>query len=384
MVPSNKCSSEQDFVFDDQELSCWLAYSQMKGLKIGSDQFKSILDRFEKLTNLFIASKQELLETRLFRREVIESFLKQKAEINRDELLELVKEKGILAYPYTHPLYPPNLRHIHKPPLVLYAKGELSPDKLGATFAIVGTRNPTGYGRRLAKEFSKELSEAGATIVSGMAVGVDSLVHWGALAAQGKTVCVLACGVDYCYPSSNRPLYEKIIEEGSGLIVSEFFPGTKPEKWMFPQRNRIISGLSEGLLVIEAGQSSGALITANLAFNQSRSVFAIPGRIDSAMSKGTNDLIYKNIAQLVTSADQILDCLNWVSTRSKEEVASVVELFGREKEVFDLLSSEPQHFDFISNETGMAAGELSGTLTILELAGVVERHPGEWFSKIER
>ena len=375
----------QDFAeelqFSEEELACWLVFSQMQGLKINDDQFKNILDRFENLINLFAQDRRELIDSRLFKTEVVDSFLSQKEKAEPDKMLAVLKEKEVTALPFTHPLYPAKLRHIHSPPRVLYMKGRLDPQDLRATIAVVGTRKPTSYGRKLAKDFSRELAASGATIVSGMAVGIDSLAHWGALEAGGKTVAVLASGVDHCYPSANRPLYEKLIEQEAGAVVSEFFPGTTPEKWRFPARNRIVSGMSDALLVVEAGESSGALITANLAFGQSRCVFAIPGRVDGAMSAGTNQLIAKTVAQLVVKPEDILDNLGWVPGKKERNVPTVVELFGREKEVFDFLSSEPVHFDQICHEVGMAAGELSATLTILELGGVVERHPGEWFSR---
>lgn len=378
--PADNCMTEQT-VFDQEELSYWLAFSQMRGLKLKYDHFNNILDRFENLTNLWSASKAELLESRLFNQEILENFFDQKRKADPEKLLQTVLEKNITALPYSHPNYPLGLRHIHDPPMVLYINGSLMPHQFLSPLAIVGTRKPTTYGRTVAKLFSKELASAGATIISGMAIGIDSLCHWGALEGGGKTVAVLACGVDQCYPSSNRPLFEKLTNEDVGCVVSEYFPGTKPEKWRFPARNRIISGLCEGLLVVEAAESSGALISANLAFGQSRNVYAIPGRINNEMSKGTNDLIYRQVAHLVTTPMQLIEAMNWVVSKKDSKQASVVELFGREKEVYDFLTDEPVHFDFICSEIGMPAGELSGTLTILELAGIIERHPGEWFSK---
>ncbi len=374
---------DEDYMMSEEELSCWLVFSQMKGLRINDDQFRDIIDRYENLINLFEASKDELLASRLFKPEIVRSFLDQKSKADPEQMLKDLERSETRAIPFSHVLYPPKLRHIHHPPLVLYMKGKLQPEDFHASIGIVGTRQPTAYGKKLAKDFSRDLARAGATIVSGMAVGIDSLAHWGALEASGKTVAVLASGVDYCYPSANRPLYDKLIEEEVGAVVSEYFPGVKPDKWRFPARNRIVAGMSDGLLVVEAGESSGALITANLAFNQSRAVFAIPGRIDSRMSKGTNSIISRDMAKLVSSPEEIMDEMNWVSAKMERKVPTVVELFGREKEVFDMLSNEPLHFDYLCQEMEMGAGELSGTLTMLELAGVVERLPGDWFSRID-
>jgi DNA processing protein len=283
-----------------------------------------------------------------------------------------------------HPLYPPLLREIAIPPIVLYMKGGLDPSDFGKCFGMVGTRRPTAYGQRNAKEFARNLAASGVTVVSGMALGIDSLCHYGAIEGKGRTIAVLASGCDVCYPSSNKPLYNKLIEGENGAVVSEFFPGTKPEEWRFPARNRIISGMCKGLAVIEAGEVSGSLITARLAFEQGREVFALPGRLDSPMSKGTNGLIAVHKAQILLSTKQILEDLEWVSVKQADRtVPAIVELYGREREVFDLISNEPVQFDYIAEKVGMNAGELSATLTMLELAGIVTRLPGDWYARQE-
>lgn len=265
--------------------------------------------------------------------------------------------------------------------MVLYMRGQLKPEDAIHSVAVVGTRRPTSYGTRNAKEFGRVLAANGVTVVSGMAVGVDSLAHWGAIEGGGKTVAVLACGADVCYPSSNKPLYQAIVEAERGAVVSEFFPGTRPEGWRFPARNRIISGLSDAVVVIEAGHDSGSLITARLGFEQNRSIFAVPGRVDSPMSRGTNQLIAHHFAQLVLDAPDVLSHLHWISVDRGTEVTTIVELFGREKEIFELISPEPVHFDYLCEKSGMQPGELSATLTMLELAGIVTRHPGDWYSR---
>jgi DNA processing protein len=234
----------------------------------------------------------------------------------------------------------------------------------------------------LAKEISNGLAASGVGVVSGMAVGVDSLAHWAAIEGGGKTVAVLACGVDVCYPSSNKPLYNKLIDGRYGAVVSEFPPGTKPEEWRFPARNRIVAGLSDAVVVIEAGQESGALITASIAFEQSRAVFAVPGRVDNEQSKGCHALIRNGKAHLCESYTDLLRTMEWVAVGTVSGVPTVVELYGRERELYDLISSEPVHFDYLCEKSGMPAPELSATLTMLELAGVVTRHPGDWYSRV--
>jgi DNA processing protein len=265
--------------------------------------------------------------------------------------------------------------------LILYVNGKLHPDYMRTTIAIVGTRRPSSYGQRYAKEIARHLARAGATIISGMAVGVDSLAHWGAIDGGGRTVAVLGCGADVCYPAGNRPLFKRLSEGDDGAVVSEFFPGTKPEPWRFPARNRIISGLSQAVLVVEAGQTSGSLITAKLAFEQSREVFALPGRIDNAMSAGTHQLIKENVAHIFISPDAMLKELGWASVPVGKAIPTVVELYGKEKDIHELISNEPIHFDHLIERSGMAAGELSATLTMLELAGVVERLTGDWYTR---
>jgi len=313
--------------------------------------------------------------------EQIEQFIQKRSEIDFDKLIAVLEKESVTALPFYHPLYPARLREIADPPLVLYMKGQLTPQELDHSIAIVGTRRPTAYGQRLAKEFARGLAEAGATIVSGMAVGIDSLCHWGAIEGGGRTVAVLASGPDLCYPTSNKPLYNGLIDGTHGAVISEFFPGTKPEPWRFPARNRIISGLSKGVVVIEAGATSGSLITADIGFEQSREIFALPGRVDAPMSMGCNKLIAANKAQLVMNYIDVLNGLSWVSVPTMRDVPTMVELFGREKEVFELVTTEPIHFDVLSQRLEMSAGELSATLTMLELAGIVERLPGDWYSR---
>jgi DNA processing protein len=323
----------------------------------------------------------ELRQVRNISGDVLERFLRVKDQVDPLELVERLDKAHVQAIPLSSEEYPDQLRHIHDPPLILYYKGKLHPSELGRSCAVVGTRHPTGYGQRLAKEFAFGLAEAGVSIISGMAIGVDSLAHRAALEAQGKTLAVFGCGTDICYPSSNRPLYQMLLQNENAGCVSEFFPGTKPQSWMFPARNRIISGLCETVCVIEAGESSGSLITARLAFEQNREVFAVPGRVDSPQSKGTHKIIASDMAHLVTSFEDIMKQKNWVTAPSGKEVPTVVELYGREKDVYELISNEPVHFDVLIERTGMPAGELSATLTMLELAGVVHRISGDWYNR---
>lgn len=364
-----------------KELCFWLGFDQMTGVGLGAKRTRMLFEHFLSAEAAWNATASELKTLPWMKSEQIEQFIQKRADIDFDKLLQILEKESVTALPFYHPLYPPRLREITDPPLVLYMKGQLTPLELDHSIAIVGTRRPTAYGQRLAKEFARGLAEAGATIVSGMAVGIDSLCHWGAIEGGGRTVAVLASGPDLCYPTSNKPLYNGLIDGTHGAVISEFFPGTKPEPWRFPARNRIISGLSKGVVVIEAGATSGSLITAEIGFEQSREIFALPGRVDAPMSMGCNKLIAANKAQLVMNYIDVLNGLNWVSVPTMRDVPSMVELFGREKEVFELVTAEPIHFDVLTQRLEMSAGELSATLTMLELAGIVERLPGDWYSR---
>jgi DNA processing protein len=363
-----------------EELAYWLAFNMLSGTGLGFRKIKLLHDHFDGLQRAWQAPIKELNILPWLNNSIIERFIEQKKAIEPLVLLDKLENSGISAFSYFHEQYPNALRQINDPPLILFTKGDFSACDFNHSVGIVGTRKPSAYGQKLAKSIAAEFAQTGTLVVSGMAFGVDSLAHWGAISAKGKTVAVLGCGVDICYPGTNKPLYKAIVE-GGGAVVSEYFPGTRPKSWHFPARNRIISGLTPALAVIEAGLESGALITAKLAFEQNREVFAIPGRIDSATSIGTNYLIAKNTAQLFRNAGDIMEEMNWVSKNSEPGTATVVTLQGREMEIYELMSAEPVHFDYLIEKTGMNTGELSAILTMLELAGVVSRLPGDWYSR---
>lgn len=368
-------------LWTEEEQGYWLAFDRLSGAGLGLQKIKQLFERFHSLKPVWHANREMLKQFAWFTPEMIETFIKKRETIDPEALLKIVARAEVKAFPYFHPGYPFRLREIHDPPLIIYMRGDLHPDQIPHAVGIVGTRRPTSYGQRLAKQISRELARNGVAVISGMAIGIDSLAHWGAIEGGGKTVAVLGCGPDVCYPSSNKPLFRALGEGNHGAIISEFFPGTKPDTWRFPARNRIISGISQALLVVEAGETSGSLITARLAFEQNREVFAIPGRVDNPASKGTNSLIARNMAHLISGSEDIMKEMNWVPSSPVREIPTVVELYGRERELYDLLSAEPVHFDVLCERSGMSAPELSATLTMLELAGVVERHPGDWYSR---
>ncbi|MFC7294606.1 DNA-processing protein DprA [Marinobacter aromaticivorans] len=298
------------------------------------------------------------------------------------QILGACERHGIDMVSWQHPDYPEALRHIHDAPLVLYTRGDrrlLSREQIG----IIGSRNATVAGLDHARRFAAELSERGLLVTSGLALGVDGAAHAGALDAGHATVAVIGCGLDRIYPNQHRRLGERVIE--NGVMVSEYPPGTPARAAHFPQRNRIISGLGRGILVVEAGLKSGSLITARLALEQGREVFAIPGSIHSPVARGCHYLI-KQGARLVDQVDDILEELGaaWslpVSTGGPSAASRVDALDSREIAVFEALGYDPQSTDALCLATGLPADQLVQSLLLLELEGLVSSAPGG-FQKI--
>ena len=282
--------------------------------------------------------------------------------------------------------YPGILKEIHNAPKQLYVRGSLPKDH-NLNFAIIGTRAASDYGKTLAFKIAKELAELGFNIVSGLALGIDTQAHLGALEGKGKTTAVMGSAIDdnSIYPSENLNLVKKIISLG-GAVISEYEPGTKSEIWFFPERNRIISGLSRGVLVVEAPEKSGALITARAALEQNREVFAIPGSIFSKNSVGSNNLI-KSGAKMVVSVDDILEELNLtdlktvslrdISRREKKE-----KLNPEEQLILNIIEKEQIHIDKICKMSKMAAGQVLSIVSVLEIKGIIKNIGGGKFVKL--
>ena len=288
-----------------------------------------------------------------------------------DEKIKIIK-KSSLDYPRV-------LKEIHNAPKQLYVRGQL-PKNHDLNFAIVGTRSASDYGKTLAFKIAKELSELGFNIISGLALGIDTRAHLGALDGKGKTTAVLGSAIDDAsiYPSENLKLVNKIINSG-GAVISEYGPGTKSEIWFFPERNRIIAGLSRGVLVVEAPEKSGALITARIALEQNREVFAVPGSIFAKNSIGANNLI-KNGAKLVSSVEDILEELNL--TNLKPEAMSTPgeknDLSKEEALILKTIETEPLHADKISEITKMPVNQILSTISILEIHGIIKNIGGKF------
>jgi DNA processing protein len=269
--------------------------------------------------------------------------------------------------------YPQNLRQIYDPPPVLFVRGSICEADRFAV-GVVGTRVPSEYGRSLTMKISGELAKRGLCVVSGGARGIDTSAHTAALQTEGRTIAVLGCGIDVVYPYENRGLFKKIAE--TGAVISEFVPGTKPDAWRFPARNRLISGLSLGILVVESKARGGAMITATIAAEQGRDVWAIPGATDSVTSEGPHRLI-KEGAKLIESASDILEELGIETEKSEREKPSLpANLTPEQITILELLSLHPKHVDDIIQESGLAASSASSNLTLLEMLSLVRRVPG--------
>jgi DNA processing protein len=307
---------------------------------------------------------------KLGREKFVDSFLKNREAINPDAKLEKLKNLDINFITIFDDEYPKLLKETFSPPAVLYYKGNLELLEK-PTLAAVGSRKFTTYGKNATEKIVSGLAEAGYTIVSGMALGIDTFAHETTLRADGKTVAILGCGLDNPYPASNAGLFKKIIES-DGLAISEYMPGKPPLRQHFPARNRIISGVSRGILIAEANIKSGALITARDALEQNRDVFAVPGSIFGESSGGTNKLL-KMGANLITSAEDILEYYG-LETKPKKSKAKPSN--DKEKTIFSILEEGESHIDELIKKSGLEAQLIISTLTLMEIKGKVKNLGG--------
>ena len=362
-----------------EEISYWVALSLVPG--VGSVLFKRLLDQFKTPDAVFRATLRDLLRVEGIGKRVAEEILKGPAEEKTERELRLVKEAGGTLLTIADEHYPLRLREIYDPPPLLYLRGELREED-NLALSIVGSRKTSPYGRWITERISQEIVRHGITIVSGMARGIDSVAHGGAISGGGRTLAVLGCGIDVIYPPESRTLFGQIIEHGA--VLSEFPMGSRPEGIHFPRRNRIISGLSIGVVVVQASAKSGSLITAEYALEQGREVFAIPGNVGADGSRGTNRLI-KEGAKLVESSEDILEEIlpRWKTMReSSIKVRSPGEgLLEEGKVVYRLLSESPLHIDVIIRESRLDPGKVSGLLLDMELKGLITQWPGKCFTK---
>ncbi len=349
-----------------EDIKYWVGFNNIPG--IGRVRLSQLESYFGSLEQAWQAPPGELkragLDTAAMR-----AIGQWREKIDPDAEMEKLDRFGIQVLICQDSGYPARLKEIYDYPPVLYLRGSLLPEDEWC-LAVVGTRRATVYGKQVTEELVTDLARNKITIVSGLARGIDTIAHRSALEAGGRTVAVFACGLDMVYPAENEKLARDIVENGA--VLSEYPPGTRPRAENFPRRNRILSGLSLGVMVTEADETSGAMITARMALEQNREVFAIPGSILSPVSRGTNHLIQEG-AKLVRECSDILEELNLTAVTRQMEMREVLPESETESALLKQLGAEPTHIDEVCRKSGLSAAEVSGTLAMMELKGLVKQ-----------
>lgn len=351
--------------YSERDILIWL-----NSLHISNSSIGKIINYFSDIREILELDPNILYRISGLKKEHTKKIVNNRSCEKIDEVLKQLEDKGIKATTFLDYDYPVSLNYIYDKPPVLYYKGNhKNEDEL--SLAIVGARKSTAYGKWVCEKFTKELVDLGVTIVSGLALGIDAIAHKAALENGGKTIAILGNGLDIKYPSRNEKLYDEISE--NGVIMSEFPIGTQPLAYNFPQRNRIISGLTRAIVVIEAKEKSGSLITAHHALEQGKDVFAVPGNINSIYSSGTNKLI-KDGAFPLLSIDDILEEIKDLKLRSTENKSKDLDysvLSESEIKIVNILKEGPIHSDIIVFKTGLDTSTVTSILTILELKGII-------------
>ncbi|NOX25480.1 MAG: DNA-protecting protein DprA [Deltaproteobacteria bacterium] len=357
----------------------WLTLHLVPGL--GAMGCRTLIEMFGGPAKVLAADSKALAQAPGIHRKVIELITARPPYREAEVEQERTREYGVDVISWDNPAYPEALRTIYNPPMLLFVKGDASQLNRPA-IAVVGSRAATSYGLKIARRLGAELAGHGLTVVSGLALGIDAGAHAGALEAHGSTVAVVGCGVDVSYPRRNMSLASRIV--GSGAVISEYSMGTQPDAFRFPARNRIISGLSLGVVVVEAATRSGSLITARLAMEEGREVFAVPGRVDSSKSAGTHKLLQDG-AKLVYRVEDIFEELSVplanfaVATPKETKIPALSELDATGVKIMAVLDEYPQHFEIIINKSGLGAQKAAEVLLLLELQGLVESLPGQQY-----
>jgi DNA processing protein len=351
------------------DLKYWVGFNRIQGL--GRAKFSLLEGYFGDLERAWKASASELKAAGLDSKS-IEAIVAARPDISPDAELERLERYHIKALTWNDPAFPARLKEIYDVPPVLYVRGDITAEDEW-TIAVVGTRRATIYGREVTERLVAELVRNRITVISGLARGIDSIAHRTALESGGRTIAVFACGLDIVYPPENVNLAQAVIEHGA--IVSEYPLGIKPKADHFPRRNRIMSGISLGVLVTEAGEGSGAMITASLALEQNREVFAVPGSILSPASRGVNRLI-KEGAKLVSEVQDILEELNLTMIPRQMEMRELVPENETESLIMRYLSHEPTHIDEVCRSSSLPIATVSSTLAMMELKGIVRQMGG--------
>lgn len=345
---------------------------------LGSVRTQNLFNHFGSLDKIFKAKEDELKRIKGIGPIIASRIPEAIKKIDLKKEMNLIKKHRAWVLTFLDVSYPKNLKNIYDPPMVLYVRGNILPED-DIAIAVVGSRLASFYGLETAGRFGYELASRGITVVSGLARGIDSSAHKGALKAKGRTLAVLGSGIANIYPEEHKELAEKISE--SGAIISEYPMATIPDKGNFPKRNRIISGLSQGVVCVEAAEKSGALITCDIALEQNREVFAVPGKVDSRTSKGANKLI-KEGAKLIQTVDDILEELDLEGLRDKCPAINLAPKLDKEESlVYNLLSSEPMHIDDLCEKSNIGLARISSILLNLEIKKFVRQLAGKNFVK---
>jgi DNA processing protein len=347
--------------------------------RIGSHKIRALISHFHDAAAVLRAPARDLIRVPGIDRKLASNIIHHHGDAFADDQLKRINRLGARVLTIWDKEYPELLRSIYDPPVLLYVLGALTTAD-GRTIALVGTRHPSPYGQKIADAFSRELAQLNITTVSGLARGIDTVVHAATLKAGGRTIAVIGSGLDVPYPPENRRLLGQIAE--AGAVISEFPMGTKPDATNFPRRNRIISGLSAGTIIIESAEDGGAMITASTALDQNREVFAVPGSILDQKSRGPNNLISQGHAKLVQSLDDVFCELGEkfeLRPRTRQREVATVQLSLFEQRIFELLSAEPQHIDAIADNAASAVSETLVTLLSLEFKGIARQLPGKFF-----
>ena len=355
----------------------WIAFSAIE--QLDSTFVQRLYNYFGDVETAFNAELKDLRQIEDLSVKKAENFVEKKKLVNPDKALDEVLKRGIKYITFESQDYPYMLSQISNPPMTLYYKGDLASCNLNRTVAFVGSRRASLNGKEGVKRVISDLKNTDVCIVSGLAAGIDAVSHESAIYNNLKTIGVIASGFDYVYPESNKHLYEKI-EESCGAVLSEYYPTFQPLKFRFPQRNRIVTGLSFGTVVGEAALKSGALISANLTLEQGRELMCIPGAINNVNTEGIYKLI-KDGASIVTSGDDILNALGWEIKKSKSENKQNHDLLPQEKIIFDIIGIEPKGFDEIQTETGLGTDELLSLLTVMEMKSLIEHIEGDRYKR---
>ncbi|MEY2486378.1 MAG: processing protein [Verrucomicrobiota bacterium] len=350
---------------------------------MGPVRLRRLLEIFQTPDAILAAKRDQLRKVEGIGNEVVDQITNWESIVDLGAELARIREFGADVITQESPMYPKSLREIHAPPIVLYIWGEIQ-ERDQHAIGVIGSRRTTHYGLESAKKLSYQIAYAGLTVISGLARGIDTAAHQGALAAKGRTIAVIGSGLLEIYPPENRELAEKI-RNGNGAIVSEFSMQIQPDRQTFPMRNRIISGWSHGILVVEAGLNSGALITASQALEQGRSVYAVPGHINAPSAMGSNRLIQQG-AKLVMSAADVLDDLQILLPETKPSAEAAVRplppLSSDERLVYEAIDSAETPIDRITAKCDLPSGTVSSTLLRLELKRLVKQLPGKYFVKL--